>query len=183
MTRSRSTPKASRAWSKAERGDGVGGERLALGAEAIEHLPPALQVGKLVDLRADPFERSEQAVAEVPLPPQPMDDLQARAPAGHDRDERPEQAVDAPPSSPQAGDLDAIARPEPAGKLFQAILERADVFALGGGLAQHLDQGRAAAASAGPTVRASPGSGRHGRSGSRCAWMPGLGRRPSPPAR
>ena len=99
---------------------------------------------RLVDLAADPVQGPEQAVAEVPLAPQPVDDLVARAAAGDDRDERPEEPVDAAVVGPStgAGDLAASRRPGASRELFQARLQRLDVPPLGGGLAEHLDQGR-----------------------------------------
>ena len=79
-----------------ERGDRIGGERRVVAVEAVEDRPgrPA-QVGQGVDLVADPVESLEERVAEVPLPPQPVDDLVARAPAGDVGDEVAEQPVDA----------------------------------------------------------------------------------------
>ena len=45
-------------------------------------------------LVADPVERPEPGVAEVPLPPEPLDDLAAGTPTIDHRDQGPEQAVD-----------------------------------------------------------------------------------------
>ena len=65
-----------------ERRHRVGGERLVLAAEAVEDVGrPPLQVGQGVDAVADPLQRGVQAVGEVPLAAEPVDDLVPRTPA------------------------------------------------------------------------------------------------------
>ena len=79
-----------------EGGDRLGGERREVAVEAIEDGP----AGPRRSARAWTWPRTRprdlvQRVAQVPLAPQPVDDLVARAAAGHVGDEVAEQAVDA----------------------------------------------------------------------------------------
>ena len=87
---------------------------LVLAAEAVEDVGRRpLQVGQGVDAVADPLQRGVQAVAEVPLAAEPVDDLVPRTPPGDDGDERPEEAVDPAVVGPldRRRDLPASASP------------------------------------------------------------------------
>ena len=85
-------------------------------------------------------------MAQVPLAPQPVDDLAGRAAAGHVGDEVAEEAVDAGvlggPGGRRPFQRVVIFGPQPAGQPLQARLDRPHALAFGGGLAQRFDQGR-----------------------------------------
>ncbi len=91
-----------------------------------------------------------------------------------------------PPSSAavdrQGELLAARSLAEPLGEVVEPPAERADVAPLGGGLAEHLHQGRLRRRRAGRIGRASPGSGRRGRAGASPPRRPRLGRAPRRPA-
>ena len=105
----------------------------------------AFQVGEGSGLVANPVERLEPGVPQVPLPAEPMDDLVAGPPAVDDRDEGPEQAVDPAVVAPVDRQREVV-RPrrlaKPLGEVVEPPAERADVPPFGGGLAEHLHQSR-----------------------------------------
>ena len=99
-----------------------------------------------------------------------------RAPAGDDRDQSPEQAVDAAvvgpgdrPRSARVGRSQPLARFEPARQAGRGPTPAPAIRPVGGGFAEHLDQGRRRPRRAGPVAAASPGSARRARAGS---WRP-----------
>ena len=131
----------------AQLGDGLRSERLTVATQRVEDRAGiAFQLGEPMDLLADPAERAEQAVAEVPFPPQAVDDLVSGTPARHHRDQGAEEPVDprVVASIDLGGDgLDVAARLEPAGELFEPEFQRGHAAPFGGGLAEPLDQGPA----------------------------------------
>ncbi len=130
-----------------QRGHRIRRQRRVLAIETIEDRPgrPA-QIGQGVHLLAHPGEHLTQRATQIPLPPQPFDDLAGRATAGHVRNELPEEAIDSGrlgrPCLRQPLHCLVIIGPQPAAQPLQARLDRPYALALGGGLAERFDQSR-----------------------------------------